>query len=150
MQLGVMAVLHRASRSEMTLTQANREKTKVKLSAPSPAPTRLAKTAAPNCMTLSPVRWPEQGKVRRLDDGTVDVLPEQRGTDARTPRPCRRVDHSIVSPDALSTQSRRRMPCNSGLVALCPLSLYLGRRPPGAASTRTPLSRSDAGASANL
>ncbi len=68
MQLASWLLLHRAVKEgEMTLTQANREKTKVKLSAADPGPTEMIEKLPANLQELIARSMALQGKVRRLD-----------------------------------------------------------------------------------
>lgn len=68
MQLASWLLLHRAVKEgEMTLTQANREKTKVKLSAADPGPDDLIEKLPPALKDLISRSMNLQAKVRRLD-----------------------------------------------------------------------------------
>src|SRR5271168_4072909 len=68
MQLASWLLLHRAVKEgEMTLTQANREKTKVKLSAADPGPTDMIEKLPEQLQDLITRSMALQGKVRRLD-----------------------------------------------------------------------------------
>jgi regulator of CtrA degradation len=68
MQLASWLLLHRAVKEgEMTLTQANREKTKVKLSAADPGPDDVIGKLPPQLRDLITRSMALQGKVRRLD-----------------------------------------------------------------------------------
>src|ERR1700744_170386 len=68
MQLASWLVLHRAVKEgEMTLTQANREKTKVKLSAADPGPGDMIEKLPLHLQDLIDRSMTLQGKVRRLD-----------------------------------------------------------------------------------
>jgi len=68
MQLASWLLLHRAVKEgEMTLTQANREKTKVKLSAADPGPTDMVEKLPPQLQELIARSMALQAKVRRLD-----------------------------------------------------------------------------------
>jgi regulator of CtrA degradation len=68
MQLASWLLLHRAVKEgEMTLTQANREKTKVKLSAADPGPEALIEKLPPQLRQLIARSMALQSKVRRLD-----------------------------------------------------------------------------------
>jgi regulator of CtrA degradation len=68
MQLASWLLLHRAVKEgEMTLTQANREKTKVKLSAADPAATDLLERLPQQLQDLIARSMTLQTKVRRLD-----------------------------------------------------------------------------------
>src|ERR1700743_1605318 len=68
MQLASWLLLHRAVKEgEMTLTQANREKTKVKLSAADPGPSDVIKKLPPQLQDLIARSMTLQTKVRRLD-----------------------------------------------------------------------------------
>lgn len=68
MQLASWLLLHRAVKEgEMTLTQANREKTKVKLSAADPGPDDLIAPLPPQLRDLIARSMNLQARVRRLD-----------------------------------------------------------------------------------
>ncbi len=68
MQLASWLLLHRAVREgEMTLAQANREKTKVKLSAADPGPDDMITKLPSPLQELIARSMALQGKVRRLD-----------------------------------------------------------------------------------
>ena len=68
MQLASWLLLHRAVKEgEMTLTQANREKTKVKLSAADPGPNDMVEKLPPQLKDLIARSMALQSKVRRLD-----------------------------------------------------------------------------------
>ena len=68
MQLASWLLLHRAVKEgEMTLTQANREKTKVKLSAADPGPDEMIEKLPQQLQDLIARSMALQGKVRRLD-----------------------------------------------------------------------------------
>ena len=68
MQLASWLLLHRAVKEgEMTLTQANREKTKVKLSAADPGPVDMITKLPAQLQDLITRSMDLQGRVRRLD-----------------------------------------------------------------------------------
>ena len=68
MQLASWLLLHRAVKEgEMTLTQANREKTKVKLSAADPGPNDMVEKLPSQLQSLIERSMTLQSKVRRLD-----------------------------------------------------------------------------------
>jgi regulator of CtrA degradation len=68
MQLASWLLLHRAVKEgEMTLTQANREKTKVKLSAADPGPDDMIEKLPQQLRGLIARSMALQSKVRRLD-----------------------------------------------------------------------------------
>jgi regulator of CtrA degradation len=68
MQLASWLLLHRAVKEgEMTLTQANREKTKVKLSAADPGPDEMIEKLPQHLRDLIARSMALQAKVRRLD-----------------------------------------------------------------------------------
>mgnify|MGYP001406830176 CR=1 FL=1 len=68
MQLASWLLLHRAVKEgEMTLTQANREKTKVKLSAADPAPKEMIEKLPQQLQDLIGRSMTLRAKVRRLD-----------------------------------------------------------------------------------
>jgi regulator of CtrA degradation len=68
MQLASWLLLHRAVKEgEMSLTQANREKTKVKLSAADPGPSDMIEKLPPQLQDLIARSMALQAKVRRLD-----------------------------------------------------------------------------------
>ncbi len=68
MQLASWLLLHRAVKEgEMTLTQANREKTKVKLSAADPSPKEMLMKLPEQLQDLIERSMTLQAKVRRLD-----------------------------------------------------------------------------------
>ena len=68
MQLASWLLLHRAVKEgEMTLTQANREKTKVKLSAADPGPVDLVEKLPQQLQDLITRSMNLQARVRRLD-----------------------------------------------------------------------------------
>ncbi|HEY0218455.1 MAG TPA: DUF1465 family protein [Afipia sp.] len=76
MQLASWLLLHRAVKEgEMTLTQANREKTKVKLSAAEPGAVDLLEKLPPTLLDLIERSMALQAKVRRLD-ATIHSPPE--------------------------------------------------------------------------
>lgn len=76
MQLASWLLLHRAVKEgEMTLTQANREKTKVKLSAAEPGAMDLLEKLPPTLLDLIERSMTLQAKVRRLD-ATIHSAPE--------------------------------------------------------------------------
>src|SRR6201992_2813660 len=69
MQLASCLLLHRAVKEgEMTLTQANREKTKVKLSAADPGPVEMLEKLPEQLQHLIARSMTLQSKVRRLDN----------------------------------------------------------------------------------
>jgi regulator of CtrA degradation len=75
MQLASWLLLHRAVKEgEMTLTQANREKTKVKLSAADPGPGEMIEKLPQSLQDLIYRSMALQGKVRRLD-ATIHAAP---------------------------------------------------------------------------
>jgi regulator of CtrA degradation len=68
MQLASWLLLHRAVKEgEMTLTQANREKTKVKLTAADPGPEDMIAKLPPQLQDLIARSMSLQARVRRLD-----------------------------------------------------------------------------------
>ena len=68
MQLASWLLLHRAVKEgEMTLTQANREKTKVKLSAADPGPSEMIEKLPQQLRDLIARSMSLQARVRRLD-----------------------------------------------------------------------------------
>src|SRR5664279_1809541 len=68
MQLASWLLLHRAVKEgEMTLSQANREKTKVKLSAADPGPADMVEKLPQQLQDLITRSMNLQGRVRRLD-----------------------------------------------------------------------------------
>jgi len=68
MQLASWLLLHRAVKEgEMTLSQANREKTKVKLSAADPGPADMVEKLPQQLQDLIVRSMNLQGRVRRLD-----------------------------------------------------------------------------------
>src|SRR5215469_13156638 len=78
MQLASWLLLHRAVKEgEMTLTQANREKTKVKLSAADPGPGEMIEKLPEHLQDLIGRSMALQGKVRRLD-ATIHAAPAER------------------------------------------------------------------------
>src|SRR5579863_286299 len=78
MQLASWLLLHRAVKEgEMTLTQANREKTKVKLSAADPGPDELIEKLPPQLQDLITRSMSLQARVRRLD-ATIHTPPTER------------------------------------------------------------------------
>lgn len=78
MQLASWLLLHRAVKEgEMTLTQANREKTKVKLTAADPGPDDVLIKLPEQLQELIARSMALQGKVRRLD-ATMHVPAELR------------------------------------------------------------------------
>src|ERR1700750_1539042 len=79
MQLASWLLLHRAVKEgEMTLTQANREKTKVKLSAADPGPVDLIEKLPQQLQDLITRSMDLQARVRRLDS-TIHAPPADRG-----------------------------------------------------------------------
>jgi regulator of CtrA degradation len=69
MQLASWLLLHRAVKEgEMTLSQANREKTKVKLTAADPGPTDLVEKLPQQLQDLITRSMTLQARVRRLDN----------------------------------------------------------------------------------
>jgi regulator of CtrA degradation len=80
MQLASWLLLHRAVKEgEMTLTQANREKTKVKLSAADPGSEDMIEKLPPQLQDLINRSMALQGKVRRLDS-TIHAPAAERAT----------------------------------------------------------------------
>jgi regulator of CtrA degradation len=78
MQLASWLLLHRAVKEgEMTLTQANREKTKVKLSAADPGANDMVERLPPQLRDLIARSMALQSKVRRLDT-TIHAPPAER------------------------------------------------------------------------
>jgi regulator of CtrA degradation len=78
MQLASWLLLHRAVKEgEMTLTQANREKTKVKLSAADPGPGETIEKLPPHLQDLIVRSMSLQARVRRLD-ATIHTPPTER------------------------------------------------------------------------
>ena len=78
MQLASWLLLHRAVKEgEMTLTQANREKTKVKLSAADPGPDDMIEKLPQQLQDLIARSMALQSKVRRLDS-TIHTPPAER------------------------------------------------------------------------
>jgi regulator of CtrA degradation len=78
MQLASWLLLHRAVKEgEMTLSQANREKTKVKLSAADPGPDDLLEKLPQQLQDLIARSMSLQAKVRRLD-GTIHAPAAER------------------------------------------------------------------------
>jgi regulator of CtrA degradation len=78
MQLASWLLLHRAVKEgEMTLTQANREKTKVKLSAADPGPSEMIEKLPSQLQDLIARSMALQGKVRRLDS-SIHAPPAER------------------------------------------------------------------------
>lgn len=76
MQLASWLLLHRAVKEgEMTLTQANREKTKVKLSAADPGAVDLLEKLPPTLLDLIERSMALQAKIRRLD-ASIHSAPE--------------------------------------------------------------------------
>jgi regulator of CtrA degradation len=61
----------------MTLTQANREKTKVKLSAADPGPTDMIEKLPPQLQDLIARSMNLQSRVRRLDTSIHSPAPER-------------------------------------------------------------------------
>jgi regulator of CtrA degradation len=80
MQLASWLLLHRAVKEgEMTLTQANREKTKVKLSAADPGPEDMIERLPLQLQDLISRSMVLQTKVRRLDT-TIHAPVTERAT----------------------------------------------------------------------
>jgi regulator of CtrA degradation len=78
MQLASWLLLHRAVKEgEMTLTQANREKTKVKLSAADPGPAEMIEKLPKQLQDLIARSMSLQSRVRRLDV-TIHSPPAER------------------------------------------------------------------------
>jgi regulator of CtrA degradation len=78
MQLASWLLLHRAVKEgEMTLTQANREKTKVKLSAADPSPEEMIAKLPEQLQDLINRSMNLQSRVRRLDI-TIHTPPTER------------------------------------------------------------------------
>jgi len=78
MQLASWLLLHRAVKEgEMTLTQANREKTKVKLSAADPGPEEMIARLPQQLQDLIARSMNLQSRVRRLDI-TIHATPAER------------------------------------------------------------------------
>ena len=78
MQLASWLLLHRAVKEgEMTLTQANREKTKVKLSAADPGPPETIERLPQHLQDLIARSMSLQARVRRLD-ATIHAPPAER------------------------------------------------------------------------
>jgi regulator of CtrA degradation len=80
MQLASWLLLHRAVKEgEMTLIQANREKTKVKLSAADPGPADMVDKLPAQLQDLIVRSMNLQSRVRRLDT-TIHAPPAERTT----------------------------------------------------------------------
>jgi regulator of CtrA degradation len=80
MQLASWLLLHRAVKEgEMTLSQANREKTKVKLSAADPGPAEMIEKLPEQLQALIARSMALQSKVRRLDS-TIHTPPSERSS----------------------------------------------------------------------
>ena len=80
MQLASWLLLHRAVKEgEMTLIQANREKTKVKLSAADPGPADMIAKLPAQLQDLIDRSMNLQARVRRLDT-TIHAPPPERAT----------------------------------------------------------------------
>jgi regulator of CtrA degradation len=80
MQLASWLLLHRAVKEgEMTLIQANREKTKVKLSAADPGPSETIDKLPSRLQDLIARSMSLQARVRRLD-ATIHAPPAERPT----------------------------------------------------------------------
>jgi regulator of CtrA degradation len=80
MQLASWLLLHRAVKEgEMTLTQANREKTKVKLTAADPGPADMIEKLPAQLQDLIARSMSLQSRVRRLDS-TIHTPPAERPT----------------------------------------------------------------------
>ena len=80
MQLASWLLLHRAVKEgEMTLIQANREKTKVKLSAADPGPADMIEKLPAQLQDLIERSMNLQSRVRRLDT-TIHAPPAERTT----------------------------------------------------------------------
>jgi regulator of CtrA degradation len=78
MQLASWLLLHRAVKEgEMTLSQANREKTKVKLTAADPGPEDMIEKLPQQLQDLITRSMNLQSKVRRLDV-TIHAVPTER------------------------------------------------------------------------
>ena len=78
MQLASWLLLHRAVKEgEMTLTQANREKTKVKLSAADPSPADMLEKLPVQLQELIARSMSLQSRVRRLDTSIHSPAPER-------------------------------------------------------------------------
>ena len=78
MQLASWLLLHRAVKEgEMTLTQANREKTKVKLTAADPGPEDMIAKLPEQLQDLIARSMSLQVRVRRLDT-TIHASPAER------------------------------------------------------------------------
>jgi regulator of CtrA degradation len=78
MQLASWLLLHRAVKEgEMTLVQANREKTKVKLSAADPGPVDMIEKLPQQLQDLIARSMSLQVRVRRLDN-TIHAAPAER------------------------------------------------------------------------
>src|SRR6201990_1732649 len=85
MQLASWLLLHRAVKEgEMTLTQANREKTKVKLSAADPGPADMIEKLPAQWQDLIARSMSLQSRVRRLDT-TIHAPPPERPTTIGNP-----------------------------------------------------------------
>src|SRR6266436_4067437 len=81
MQLASWLLLHRAVKEgEMTLSQANREKTKVRLSAADPGSEEMVEKLPEQLQELIARSMALQSKVRRLDS-TIHTPPVQAGCD---------------------------------------------------------------------
>jgi regulator of CtrA degradation len=80
MQMASWLLLHRAVKEgEMTLVQANREKTKVKLSAADPSPTDMLEKLPQQLQELIGRSMSLQARVRRLDN-SIHAAPAERTT----------------------------------------------------------------------
>src|SRR5262249_46508941 len=79
MQLASWLLLHRAVKEgEMTLSQANREKTKVKLTAADPGPSDTIDKLPPQLQELIARSMSLQARARRLDT-SIHTPPADRG-----------------------------------------------------------------------
>ena len=80
MQLASWLLLHRAVKEgEMTLTQANREKTKVRLTAADPGPEDMIEKLPPQLQDLIARSMSLQSRVRRLDS-SIHTPPTDHAT----------------------------------------------------------------------
>src|SRR6202049_3329305 len=90
MQLASWLLLHRAVKEgEMTLTQANREKTKVKLSAADPGPDEMIERLPQQLQDLIARSMALQAKVRRLDTSIPAPTTERAALPPPAPPPRR-------------------------------------------------------------
>jgi len=113
MQMASWLLLHRAVKEgEMTLTQANREKTKVKLTAADPGPTDTLEKLPAQLQSLIARSMSLQARVRRLDMSIHAPPPERNAITGSPAAKASRITRVVASTPVEVTSSR-----SSGCIA---------------------------------